>query len=72
MVWGGWWLLHWRTGRPLTRRALATNAWPGGALLVAWMIFWLARNLPGWPLLWRMFRSMPSRNAPCLSPTLQP
>ncbi len=50
-VWAGWWLLQWWTGRPISRRALAANAWLGGALLVACMIFWLVRNLPGWPLL---------------------
>jgi hypothetical protein len=51
MLWGGWWVRRWWDGRPLSRRALKTNAWFGGGLLAAWLVFWVVRNLPGWPLL---------------------
>lgn len=51
ILWALWWLRHWWSDRPLSRRALITNAWLAGGYLAAWLGFWLVRNLPGWPLL---------------------
>ncbi|MFN0126552.1 MAG: DUF2752 domain-containing protein [Verrucomicrobiales bacterium] len=50
-LWAGWWLHRWQSDRPLSRRAFLVNAWLGGVVLSVWMVFWLVRNLPGWPLL---------------------
>lgn len=50
-LWALWWLRHWRRGHPLSRRAFQMNAWLAGGYLAAWLMFWLVRNLPGWPML---------------------
>ena len=49
--WGAWWIRRWWSEQPLSPRALKTNAWLGGTYLAAWLVFWLVRNTPGWPLL---------------------
>lgn len=51
VLWGGWWVRRWWDSGPLPPRVLKANAWCGGGLIVAWLAFWLVRNLPGWPLM---------------------
>jgi hypothetical protein len=50
-VWGAWLLQHWYRGRPLAGSAVVFSAWLGGALGVVWIVFWVVRNQPAWPLL---------------------
>lgn len=50
-VWGAWLLQQWYRGRPLAGPAVVFSAWLGGALVVVWIVFWVVRNQPAWPLL---------------------
>lgn len=51
LLWGAWWVRHWWSEKPMSARARRANAWLGGMVLAAWLVFWLVRNTSAWPLL---------------------
>jgi Protein of unknown function (DUF2752) len=51
LLWAVWWVRQWWRARPLSPATARVQSLLGGAVVGAFLVFWLVRNCPGWPLM---------------------